>query len=406
MKGSYIYRKRHKHLKAFSLIELIIGVALAGLLITSGVAIAVQAYISGQVATQKIKANGYLQEQFNAILENKYYNWSTLNNIGVSQYYQYNSSTNKYDINTGTLSIVDIGTTYSLSFLINAAYRDGTGLLTITPGTFDSHYRNVVVTATWKDIASNTQNVEFESYLNDWDTQTVAQDTFDEFRKGADATSTQITNKNGTVAKILRGTTTTNTSTTLIGVNTTFLKELVPGDTVYLSSNPVATATVNSLASNTSATLSASLGDGTGQSIYKNVKDGEVVITSNGGGIGTETYPLTGGIYYSPLMDTKSTTSKYFSIDYTANLGAGSAGTITISVISGNDPSVLNASSGSWQSITCVTIPPSVAPTPNVQCDLRNISIQNAQFFRYKAVLTTSSTAVTPQLKSVKVYFQ
>jgi len=65
------------------------------------------------------------------------------------------------------------------------------------------------------------------------------------------------------------GTTTANASTTITGVSTTFLSSLGIGDRISLSSAAATYATVIAIASNTSLTVSAALGDGTSQTINK-----------------------------------------------------------------------------------------------------------------------------------------
>jgi hypothetical protein len=65
------------------------------------------------------------------------------------------------------------------------------------------------------------------------------------------------------------GTTTANTTTAIIGINTTFLSDLGIGDRISLSSAATTYSTVTAIASDTSLTVDTALGDGSSQTINK-----------------------------------------------------------------------------------------------------------------------------------------
>jgi hypothetical protein len=172
--------KQQLRAKGFSLAELLLGMALFALLITSVASFSIDAIRAVRNSSTKVVAAQRIQEMSNALLLNKDALWSLIvSNTGAgskSLVYQNNT----YVFQDGAVS--DIG--ISLQFTIAQTYRDALGNIVASGGTLDVHTRTVIFTAQWTDFLGLPNSVASTVYVSDWNTLKLLQTTDTEFSAG------------------------------------------------------------------------------------------------------------------------------------------------------------------------------------------------------------------------------
>lgn len=172
--------KRQYRLNGFSLAELLLGMALFALLITSVASFSIDAVRAVRNSSTKVVAAQRIQEMSNALLLNKDALWSTIisNTNAGSKSLVYQNNT--YTFQDGAVS--DIGISLQLS--ITQAYRDALGNIVTTGGTLDIHSRAITFTAQWVDFLGISNAVSSTVYVSDWNTLKLLQTTDTEFATG------------------------------------------------------------------------------------------------------------------------------------------------------------------------------------------------------------------------------
>ena len=361
MKDKSFTKNYHKkRLKAFSLSEIIIAIALAGIVLTVTVAAILQAYVTIEISNQKATASNMLQEQINALVKLKTGNWNAVasnteassksapkmilfqnSDSTITYSPSYTSlTTNDYVLNdcagsfTKSATCPDItkdGVAYTVRIMVDYGYKNISGNFVTTGGTADYHYRYITAQATWLDYSQTSRTVTTDSYFNDWDVSTIAQSTFYDFRRATD-------------------------------MNNTF--------------------------------LSGGSGAFTGVSLLTSA---------------ASTYVAT-GTYTSTVFDSHSTTSSYYVVDITVD---NSASNTSISLVRARAAPLsltqnyvdTNNAKWTWTTLTCST--PVISSTAKISCLVpSSTNFQNVEFFQYELTLTTTNSANTPLVKSVNVTYQ
>lgn len=179
-------------IKAFSLAELLLGMGLFALLVTSVASFSIDSVRASRNAGVKIVAAQKMQEISNALLLNKDNVWSSIvsntNNGDLTFQFQDGS----YVIQPGSSSEEGI----TIKFSIVPALRDVSGNIVQSGGTEDLHTRAVQIDASWIDFLGITNQVTSTFYISDWNVIKLRQSTQADFNLGT-RDNTVITNVNG-----------------------------------------------------------------------------------------------------------------------------------------------------------------------------------------------------------------
>ena len=148
----------------FSLVELILAVALFGLFATAFIGLLVVSYDSDVQAAQRDRATLYAQEGMDAVFSIRRQGWNLLNNgtyglTDTNGYYEFFGSSNVLeDLYTREITITD-------------ACRDGGGELTDCPGVgADLKVKKVTATVSYTGLTGFAHEIVFSTYLSTWQT--------------------------------------------------------------------------------------------------------------------------------------------------------------------------------------------------------------------------------------------
>ena len=139
-----------KKQKAFSLVELLVAVAVFTLVTITVVFFAIDAIRASRNARQELAVTMRLQSLGNALLQQKQDVWANIVASTDAGPRHFALVDNKYVVQVGEETLAD-GT--RLKFEVKPAYRDALGnLVSEANGTYDVHTRQVDLTATWTDF--------------------------------------------------------------------------------------------------------------------------------------------------------------------------------------------------------------------------------------------------------------
>src|SRR3989344_5406131 len=148
----------------FSLVELILAVALFGLFATAFIGLLVVSYDSDVQAAQRDRATLYAQEGMDAVFSIRRQGWNLLNNgtyglTDTNGYYEFFGSSNVLeDLYTREITITD-------------ACRDGGGELTDCPGVgADLKVKKVTATVSYTGLTGFAHEIVFSTYVSTWQT--------------------------------------------------------------------------------------------------------------------------------------------------------------------------------------------------------------------------------------------
>lgn len=183
---------KQKRFKAFSLAELLLGMGLFALLVTSVASFSIDSVRATRNSSTKVIAAQRMQELTNAILLNKDILWSTIvaNTDAGQKSLIYTNNT--YELKSGPTT--DSGV--SINLTIDTVNRDASGNIVLSGGTTDLHSRAIQVTATWTDFLGIPNSASNTFYVNDWNTLRLSQTTQADFNQGTNS-GTVVTNNNG-----------------------------------------------------------------------------------------------------------------------------------------------------------------------------------------------------------------
>lgn len=183
---------KHIRLPAFSLAELLLGMGLFALLVTSVASFSIDSVRATRNAGMKVIAAQKMQEMSNALLLNKDNVWSSIvsntNNGDLSLVLQNGS----YVIQQGTSSTDGI----LFRFTIVPAMRDSEGNLVQSGGTGDLHTRAIQVISSWTDFLGIPNQATATFYISDWNVIKLRQSTQADFNAGT-RDNTVVTNVSG-----------------------------------------------------------------------------------------------------------------------------------------------------------------------------------------------------------------
>src|SRR3989344_119517 len=153
----------------FSLVELILAVALFGLFAAAFIGLLVVSYDSDVQAAQRDRATLYAQEGMDGVFSIRRRGWNLLSNgtYGLTDnngYYEF----------SGSPDILE--DTYTREITIADACRDGESELTSCPGAnTDLKVKKVTVTVSYTGLTGFAHEIVFSTYLSTWQTSTWTQ---------------------------------------------------------------------------------------------------------------------------------------------------------------------------------------------------------------------------------------
>lgn len=168
-------------LKAFSLIEIVITIAIASLVILSVASFSIEATRYNENKWERAQAGIKIKEVTSSLQAIKNNAWSTLVNVPSSAPRHIDIVNNRLTIQNGLK--IENGVTYGFSLL--PVYRDSNLNIVESGGTIDYGTRNAVVEVSWTDRFGTLNNISSNIYLTNWNTQNYSESTTSEFSDGA-----------------------------------------------------------------------------------------------------------------------------------------------------------------------------------------------------------------------------
>jgi Tfp pilus assembly protein PilV len=160
-----------------SLAEVLLAVAIGTILITTSVAVIVPALQSNTQATKIQTASSLGKELLDNVRAWSEGGWNNVLALatGTANLYYLNTSSSPFTVASGTQSIaVGTSTVYTRNFYLSDVYRDGSGNIVTSGGTYDPSTKLVTATYKWTGGSSyamttylvrGKNNVVFQ---NDW----------------------------------------------------------------------------------------------------------------------------------------------------------------------------------------------------------------------------------------------
>lgn len=146
-----------------SLIEVLIGIAV-GVVMIIGVAIIITSSLKSSADAGRVQASTALAKE---LLENVRSwaegDWHTVFSLSTSSANRYylNMQTSPFATSTGSETIVAGGITYTRSFFVDEAHRDGSGNIVVASGIPDPSTRKVTATVSWPTSNTPTTLAEY-----------------------------------------------------------------------------------------------------------------------------------------------------------------------------------------------------------------------------------------------------
>ncbi len=166
--------------KAFSLIELVLAVALFSFVFTTVSLFSVDALRSDVNQRTRSEAQILIQETIQGIEILKDEKWGEL--LAISD-----SNPRHIQIVNGEAEIINgefITGGFSISFTVSPARRDINGQFVSTVGTLDPRSKQVIITAKWNNVAGEESSIFSTFFLNSWHTSEWVDTTENEFNSG------------------------------------------------------------------------------------------------------------------------------------------------------------------------------------------------------------------------------
>lgn len=170
-----------KYKKAFSIIEILLAMAVFMLIMGSIAFFAIDSIRFSSNAKKRNETLLYVQESFNAIVQNKYDTWGSIiaNSDGNNKHLRFENG--KYYIEDGVATLPE----FEFGFSITNAFRDVNGEIVPSGGVEDFNTKKISFFARWFDYFGELNEVNSISYLNNWDTILWKEPDMDLFSDGA-----------------------------------------------------------------------------------------------------------------------------------------------------------------------------------------------------------------------------
>jgi len=184
-----------KRFKGFSLIELLVAVALFALLAIGVTFAAIDSVRNVRTLEDRSVAEGYLNETVSAMLSLKNQSWAVIsaNADGTEKGLVFQD--NRYQIVNGAQT----NGVYTVSFEITSVERDPDGIIVPGSGTVDIHTKLLTATVRWEDALGSPRVLTTQMFINDWNTERWRQTTVADFTAGTHDLTHTVNNAGGEV---------------------------------------------------------------------------------------------------------------------------------------------------------------------------------------------------------------
>lgn len=178
--------------RGFSLVELLIAVALFTLLAGGVTFAAIDSVRNVRTLESRIMAEGHLNEVLDALLSIKNESWSSIYSNADGSIKGIIFEANQFLIVDGEQDIDG----YTVYFVINPVQRDSEGHIVEAGGVADFHTMRITANVGWSDVLGVTREVSKNLFVNDWNAKRWKQTTVEDFTAGTH-NLTQVTNNEG-----------------------------------------------------------------------------------------------------------------------------------------------------------------------------------------------------------------
>lgn len=190
------FNKKYKKLKAFTLIELMVAIALFTIFTYFIGSFSIDSLNATKNSAIRNKAIYKLIEVQNAIAAIKNDMWTIFKNENNSNPKHLVFIDDHYEIVDGVFEEDDI--TYS--FTINNVERDVNGNIVESGGTIDNRTKLINLIASWNNINGLPVNINTKFYVNDWNTIEILDTTKAQFDSGSYIQTRSTLNEDGEVS--------------------------------------------------------------------------------------------------------------------------------------------------------------------------------------------------------------
>ena len=156
-------RKRVACVRAFSVVEVLLGSALFAVFASGVIALLLQGLDADRLAEEESVASNYASEGIEALRSIKNQSFTSLGTVASSGIDRVGSG--------GTWAFSGASTSYGKyvrTVSVSSVSRDGSGNIVASGGTDDPLSRKVISTVTWPVTASRTNTLSIISYLTNW----------------------------------------------------------------------------------------------------------------------------------------------------------------------------------------------------------------------------------------------
>lgn len=171
---------KQKRLKAFSLIELVLAIAIFSVVSSFLVYLVVDSTRTFENLENRASATHITKEIYSALKYLKSEEWFTIRQETDQGAKHIEYVDGKYIIEEGETTLGSI----KHFFTIDLAQRDANGMLVENGGTIDPHTRVVNININWTDRFGKTHAITPKLYLNDWNINSIVLTTKDDFNQG------------------------------------------------------------------------------------------------------------------------------------------------------------------------------------------------------------------------------
>jgi len=181
-------KKRLRTQLGATLVEVLVAIALTGILLPALATTMVSSQKARPASTQSLQAEGLVREATAAVRSVREKGWSNVSTDGT---YHPVISGNAWTLSAGSETIGN----FTRQIVISTPQRNSSGVLVSSSGTNDPNTKHVVVTVSWSTPYSSSLSTD--TYLTRWQTNSAWTQTTQTDFNGGTLTNTAVTNISG-----------------------------------------------------------------------------------------------------------------------------------------------------------------------------------------------------------------